>query len=48
MGALERVGDIGYHLLLPAVVLANQFAGGHYLLMRFAAMRARRPARRGR
>lgn len=34
MGPLERVGDIGYHLLLPAVVLASQFAGGHYLLMR--------------
>lgn len=34
MGPLERVGDIGYHLLLPAVVLASQFAGGHFLLMR--------------
>lgn len=34
MGPLERVVDIGYHLLLPAVVLASQFAGVHYLLMR--------------
>ncbi len=34
MGPLERVGDIGYHLLLPAAVLASQFAGGHFLLMR--------------
>ncbi len=34
MGPLERAADIGYHLLLPAVVLASQFAGGHYLLMR--------------
>lgn len=34
MGPLERAVDIGHHLLLPAVVLASQFAGGHYLLMR--------------
>lgn len=33
-GLLRRVADIGYHLLLPAAVLASQFAGGHYLLMR--------------
>jgi peptide/nickel transport system permease protein len=33
-GPLERIGDIGYHLVLPAAVLASQFAGGHYLLMR--------------
>ncbi len=34
MGLPARAVDIGYHLLLPAVVLATQFAGGHYLLMR--------------
>lgn len=33
-GLLQRVADIGHHLLLPAAVLASQFAGGHYLLMR--------------
>lgn len=34
MGPLERAGDIGYHLLLPAAVLASQFAGGQYMTMR--------------
>jgi len=34
MGLLARVADVGHHLLLPAVVLAVQLAGGHYLLMR--------------
>lgn len=34
MGPLERVGDIGYHLLLPATVLASQFAGAQYMTMR--------------
>nr|MBA2495966.1 ABC transporter permease [Acidimicrobiia bacterium] len=34
MGPLERAGDIAYHLALPAVVLATQFAGGQYMTMR--------------
>jgi peptide/nickel transport system permease protein len=34
MGPLERLADVGHHLLLPAVVLATQFAGGHYMTMR--------------
>lgn len=34
MGALERAGDIAYHLALPAAVLATQFAGGQYMTMR--------------
>ena len=34
MGAFERAGDIGYHLVLPAFVMALPFAGGQYHLMR--------------
>ncbi|HEV2810087.1 MAG TPA: ABC transporter permease [Acidimicrobiales bacterium] len=34
MGALERVGDIAHHLVLPAFVMALPFAGGQYHLMR--------------
>ncbi len=33
-GPFERIGDIGYHLLLPTTVLASQFAGGQYMTMR--------------
>lgn len=34
MGPVERAGDIAYHLVLPAAVLATQFAGGQYMTMR--------------
>lgn len=34
LGPIERVTDVAYHLLLPALVLALPFAAGHYLLMR--------------
>lgn len=33
-GFFQRLGDIGHHLVLPASVLAVQFAAGQYLLMR--------------
>jgi len=33
-GPLERAGDLAYHLVLPACVLATQFAAGQFLLMR--------------
>lgn len=33
-GALARVLDVAHHLVLPAGVLALEFAGGDYLLMR--------------
>ncbi|MGI9032803.1 MAG: ABC transporter permease [Acidimicrobiales bacterium] len=33
-GILARLADVGRHLVLPAAVLAVQFAAGHFLLMR--------------
>lgn len=34
LGVLGRVGDVAWHLVLPAAVLAVQFAAGQFLLMR--------------
>jgi len=34
MGPLARAGDVAHHLVLPAAVLASQFATGQFLLMR--------------
>jgi peptide/nickel transport system permease protein len=34
MSPLERVGDVVHHLVLPASVMALQFAAANYLLMR--------------
>jgi peptide/nickel transport system permease protein len=34
LGPLERAGDLAHHLVLPASVLATQFAAGQFLLMR--------------
>ena len=36
LGPLGRVADVARHLVLPATVLAVQFIGGHYLVMRAA------------
>jgi len=36
LGPVARIGDVGRHLVLPASVLAVQFAAGHFLLMRAA------------
>lgn len=33
-GLLQRLADIGHHLVLPASVMAVQFAAGQYLVMR--------------
>ncbi len=34
LGPVAWVLDVAHHLVLPAAVLASQFAGGYYLLMR--------------
>ncbi len=34
LGPVASVLDVAHHLVLPAAVLASQFAGGYYLLMR--------------
>lgn len=34
LGPLARAADVAHHLVLPATVLATQFAAGYFLLMR--------------
>lgn len=34
LGPVARVGDVAHHLVLPAAVLATQFATGQFMLMR--------------